>query len=47
MTLLDSKLVRCWTSRPHLQSLYALAASAPRLRAALGLSPSGGGSVGF
>ncbi|WP_372667053.1 PspA-associated protein PspAB [Amycolatopsis kentuckyensis] len=47
MTLLDSKLVRCWTSRPHLQSLYALAAAAPRMRAALGLAPTGGGTVGF
>ncbi|MBE1496429.1 hypothetical protein H4696_003529 [Amycolatopsis lexingtonensis] len=47
MTLLDSKLVRCWTSRPHLQSLYTLAAAAPRMRAALGLAPTGGGTVGF
>ncbi|HEY3466696.1 MAG TPA: hypothetical protein VGL47_16295 [Amycolatopsis sp.] len=47
MNLLDSKLVRCWTSRPHLQSLYHLAAAAPRMRAALGLAPTGGGTVGF
>ncbi|MEV6871833.1 hypothetical protein [Amycolatopsis sp. NPDC051128] len=47
MTLLDRKLVRCWTSRPHLQSLYSLAAAAPRMRAALGLVPTGGGTVGF
>ncbi|MER6799423.1 hypothetical protein [Amycolatopsis mediterranei] len=45
MTLLDSKLVRCWTSRPHLQSLYTLAAAAPRMRAALGLAPPPGGPV--
>ncbi|WP_410672512.1 PspA-associated protein PspAB [Amycolatopsis sp. cmx-4-68] len=47
MTLLDSKLVRCWTSRPHLQTLYTLAAAAPLMRAALGLAPTGGGTVGF
>ncbi len=47
VTLLDSKLVRCWTSRPHLQSLYTLAAAAPRMRAALGLAPTGGGTVDF
>jgi hypothetical protein len=47
VTLLDSKLVRCWTSRPHLQSLYTLAAAAPRMRSALGLAPTGGGTVSF
>jgi hypothetical protein len=47
MTLLDSKLVRYWTSRPHLQSLYTLAAAAPRMRAALGLAPTGGGTIAF
>lgn len=47
MTLLDHKLVRSWTSRPHLQSLYHLAAAAPRIRAALGLAPTGGGTLSF
>jgi hypothetical protein len=47
VTLLDSKLVRCWTSRPHLQSLYTLAAAAPRLRSALDLTPTGGGTLSF
>jgi hypothetical protein len=47
VTLLDSKLVRCWTSRPNLQSLYSLAAAAPRVRAALGLTPTGGGTLSF
>lgn len=47
MTLMATKICRRWTSRPQLQALYSLALAGPRIRATLGLSPTGGGVVGF
>jgi len=47
MTLLGSKLAYRWTSRPRPQSLYSLTTVVPRVRASLGLTPTGAGTVGF